>query len=147
MAWSIDGVTYDTHEAYVAAITAKEREAFNSFREYLEENADLLSYVARQGDGEGGALIIMLKEVLFGPPVERERQYRKIKIGAALRTAVFERDMYRCLRCGDHRNLRADHIRPEVEGGEAVLDNLQTLCHSCNSWKGTKTIDFRRMPA
>lgn len=72
---------------------------------------------------------------------------RKAVIPGRLRTQVFERDKYRCLRCGSHLNLRADHVVPESRGGEATLENLQTLCHPCNSWKGTKTIDFRGVEA
>ncbi|MED5607813.1 HNH endonuclease [Pseudomonas sp. JH-2] len=68
---------------------------------------------------------------------------RKAVISLALRTQVFERDRYRCLRCGTHLALRADHVIPESEGGVTSLENLQTLCAPCNSWKGVKTIDFR----
>jgi hypothetical protein len=71
------------------------------------------------------------------------RSYRKKVIGSRLRLMVFERDGYACLRCKSQKNLRADHVLPESSGGEAVLENLQTLCMTCNSWKGTKTIDFR----
>lgn len=69
--------------------------------------------------------------------------YRKKVIGPRIRLAVFERDGYACLRCGSRSDLRADHVVPEVQGGEASEENLQTLCAPCNSWKGTKTIDFR----
>ena len=68
----------------------------------------------------------------------------KAIIKPALRTQVFERDKYRYLRCGTHLSLRADHIIPEISGGETTIDNLQTLCQPCTSWKGTKNIDFRR---
>lgn len=71
---------------------------------------------------------------------------KKAVISQGLRTKVFERDMYRCLRCGDHTRLCADHITPESKGGEAILENLQTLCLPCNSWKGVETIDFRGSP-
>lgn len=69
---------------------------------------------------------------------------KKVSISRSIRTKVFERDQYRCLRCGTHKSLRADHIVPESQGGLATLENLQTLCQPCNSWKGTRTIDFRR---
>lgn len=73
----------------------------------------------------------------------------KKPIPSRLRFAVFARDGYRCLRCGcdNEHLLRADHVVPESKGGEASIENLQTLCHSCNSWKGTKTIDFRGVEA
>lgn len=134
----VDGAYFDNHPDYVAAMTAKEREAFRVFREFLHDHAELLHYVARQGDGEGGQLVSVMKEVLFGPPVPIEPKYRKEKISASLRTAVFERDLYRCVRCGTHVALCADHIHPESLGGSTTLDNLQTLCKPCNSSKGCK---------
>jgi 5-methylcytosine-specific restriction endonuclease McrA len=76
-------------------------------------------------------------------PNDRAPAPKKAVISQALRTYVFERDAYRCLRCGDHHNLRADHVIPESKGGETSLHNLQTLCAPCNSWKGVKVIDFR----
>jgi hypothetical protein len=62
--------------------------------------------------------------------------YVKAVIGNALRTAVFERDTYRCVDCGTWRGLTADHIVPEVNGGPTVLENLATRCRPCNSRKG-----------
>ena len=71
-------------------------------------------------------------------PNEPRPKPKKVVIGAALRTAVFERDEYRCKRCSTHLNLTADHIVPESQGGPTTLDNLQTLCRSCNSSKGAR---------
>lgn len=62
----------------------------------------------------------------------------KEKILQKLRKSVLERDGYRCKHCDTHYDLCIDHIKPESKGGETVLDNLQTLCRSCNSKKGTK---------
>lgn len=55
-----------------------------------------------------------------------------------LRTAVYERDGYACVECGDTERLSLDHIYPYSLGGTDDLDNLQTLCRSCNSTKGAK---------
>lgn len=84
-----------------------------------------------------------------GPEPKPAPRITKKPIPHKLRFAVFARDDYRCLRCGceNEHLLRADHVVPESKGGEASLENLQTLCHSCNSWKGTKTIDFRAVEA
>ena len=54
----------------------------------------------------------------------------------ALKRLVFERDEYRCVKCGGHLNLSIDHIHPFSKGGSDEESNLQTLCRSCNSSKG-----------
>lgn len=55
------------------------------------------------------------------------------KVGKNLREAVFERDGYRCVRCGSDDHIQADHILPQSAGGPNVLENLRTLCRSCNA--------------
>jgi hypothetical protein len=61
----------------------------------------------------------------------------KTPIPAELRWQVWERDNFTCRECGTRRNLSVDHIIPEVADGPMTLENLQTLCRSCNSRKGT----------
>lgn len=63
---------------------------------------------------------------------------KKKPIPSGIRRRVFERDGYRCKRCGSHHELHADHIIAESKGGEATLENLQTLCGPCNRAKGAK---------
>jgi 5-methylcytosine-specific restriction endonuclease McrA len=48
-----------------------------------------------------------------------------------------------CLCCGEIKPLTMDHIVPIDCGGSHTVDNVQPLCLSCNSSKGTKTIDYR----
>jgi hypothetical protein len=62
---------------------------------------------------------------------------RKTDIPNELRWTVWERDNFTC-KCGARKFLSIDHIKPESEGGLTELDNLRTLCKSCNSKKGTK---------
>lgn len=66
-------------------------------------------------------------------------------IESRLRHEVFKRDNYKCVECGktkEQTTLHCDHILPVAQGGSDELDNLQTLCQSCNlaksnrKWKG-----------
>lgn len=114
------------------------------------------------GAGHGDAPEILENQiarvmaVLYGSTLEEEQEeerrheaeYRarcrakeKRPIPQRLRTAVFERDAYRCRRCGSHVGLCADHIIPECRGGPTALDNLQTLCRPCNTAKGARLED------
>jgi 5-methylcytosine-specific restriction endonuclease McrA len=69
---------------------------------------------------------------------DNKNKYKKVLIPEDIRWAVWERDDFRCRHCGARRYLRVDHIIPESKGGTLDLDNLQTLCNSCNAKKGTK---------
>lgn len=43
-----------------------------------------------------------------------------------------------CAHCGTELDLSVDHIIPRYEGGTNDANNLQVLCRSCNSRKGTR---------
>ena len=64
--------------------------------------------------------------------VERGRVSNKVRF------AIYARDNYRCVKCGDTGDLEIDHIYPISKGGKSDLDNLQTLCHNCNYQKGNR---------
>jgi hypothetical protein len=57
--------------------------------------------------------------------------------------SVLDRDNCRCRACGIHdpHNIVVDHIMPESLGGNSTLDNLQSLCHFCNTCKGSTIVD------
>lgn len=50
----------------------------------------------------------------------------------------------RCAKCKKRARLTKDHVISVYLGGTDNIDNLQPLCKSCNSSKGTKTIDYRK---
>ena len=67
------------------------------------------------------------------------------KVSNKIRFAIYARDNYRCKICGkkgDNNDLEIDHIIPISKGGKSTFDNLQTLCHECNSKKGN-TITYK----
>ena len=57
------------------------------------------------------------------------------KVTNKIRFAVYARDGHRCRECGSSYDLEVDHIFPISKGGKSTFDNLQTLCHRCNSMK------------
>ena len=66
----------------------------------------------------------------------------RTKITPKVRYDVFERDGHRCCSCGTRVGagitLHVDHIIPVSRGGLSTLDNLQTLCATCNLGKGAR---------
>lgn len=61
-----------------------------------------------------------------------------------VRNEVFNLYGEQCLCCGDDDNITIDHVIPVSKGGENSIDNLQPLCRSCNSRKGTNKNDYRK---
>lgn len=73
------------------------------------------------------------------PPYDRRSYPRRLKPHKRSKLpfrAVWDRDNWECRNCGTHCDLTVDHIVPLARGGTDDLDNLQTLCRSCNSRKG-----------
>lgn len=77
-------------------------------------------------------------------PKKTPRRKRK-PLTKSIKHEVLKRDNYKCVECGaikEDTTLHVDHIVPVAQGGSDELDNLQTLCKSCNlsksnrAWKG-----------
>ena len=74
--------------------------------------------------------------------IEPSTQHRtKRGINLRLRFIVMKRDDFKCKNCGrtpatdPTTILHVDHIKAWANGGETVLENLQTLCSKCNIGK------------
>jgi 5-methylcytosine-specific restriction endonuclease McrA len=58
-----------------------------------------------------------------------------------MRFAVMRRDDFKCRICGTSPAIKpgtilvVDHIAPWGNGGETLIQNLQTLCEPCNGGK------------
>ncbi len=81
----------------------------------------------------------MLPEDRRNTPIVRHKTQRKP--GWRLCFLTVRRDGHRCKSCGRSPAtepgvvLEVDHIKPWSQGGETVLENLQTLCRMCNGGK------------
>jgi hypothetical protein len=123
---------------------AKEKAAYECISEIAEKYGDLLGLIWGRGDGYGGTVFGMLTDELLKQGFIKPKPVYKSspkggtrKITPRVRLNIYERDGYSCLKCGAHNDLVLSHIVPESLGGATNVDNLQTLCRSCNSRKRT----------
>ena len=56
------------------------------------------------------------------------------------RLAIYSRDNFSCVYCGESGKLTLDHVVPVASGGCNSHTNLVTSCLTCNSSKGKKSI-------
>jgi len=72
-------------------------------------------------------------------PISRHKTSRTINW--RLRFTVMRRDNFKCKSCGRSPAtdpsiiLHVDHLKAWANGGETILENLQTLCSKCNIGK------------
>lgn len=103
---------------------AKKEHYDNSRAEWRKKNRLKWNSYRRRRDirkKENGIFLILNKE------------YRKL-------------DNQLCFYCGSSNKLTMDHIIPVVRGGRHSVGNLLTACKSCNSQKGSKTIqEWRKL--
>lgn len=84
---------------------------------------------------QSGFLIKITKGVYkYDPKKAHKRELEDFT--AAQKEAILKRDGYKCVICGrgkkDGVDLHIDHIKPKDFGGEAIIENGQTLCSQHN---------------
>lgn len=140
-------------EEFIRAVERERRDNLK-FIQIMEDLAEIAPRMWRFGDGEGGLVLRGIIESLekaglqftryqvngIDTRIEKDdiKTYRKKTLSFKVRLNVLANDGYECKHCGTKENLTVDHIVPESKGGSHELDNLQTLCGSCNSKKGVK---------
>ena len=84
---------------------------------------------------QSGFLIKIAKGIYRYDP-EKVHQRELYDFSAIQRKAILERDGFKCVVCGkgvkDGVDLHVDHIKPKDFGGEATIENGQTLCAQHN---------------
>lgn len=60
----------------------------------------------------------------------------------AFKDTLLKNGVYQCKMCkktfSNHSDLNIDHVKPVAKGGKNNVGNLNLLCKSCNSKKGSK---------
>lgn len=91
-----------------------------------------------------GGLQLALQQRANESSVVFRRQRERSLMTPKLRADILRRDGYRCRMCGasvrDGVVLHIDHILPISRDGQTTLDNLQTLCETCNLGKGNRFV-------
>ena len=109
------------------------REQIYDFFIELEEAAKN-SDISNMSDDE-------LWEYFKGLNKKKPAKQKRNPISKSIRHEVFKRDNYKCVECGATKEdirLHVDHILPVSQGGNDELDNLQTLCETCNLAKSNR---------
>ncbi len=109
---------------------------FGSLRKGLEH------FVATANQLDTHDVAIFLPEIASPTaPAPRVKQRTQRDPSWRLRFLVMRRDHFTCCACGRSPAtelglvLHVDHVTPWSKGGETTLDNLQTLCETCNLGK------------
>ena len=85
------------------------------------------------------------------PSIIMLRRFHKIQNYVKFsRSNVYLRDMYRCQYCSnifETKNLTLDHVKPKSKGGQTNWENIVTCCKTCNTSKGSKSLEPINTPA
>lgn len=63
------------------------------------------------------------------------------------RKAVYEKYGGRCAYCGrkiDIKDMQADHLKPQRQGGADEINNMMPSCRRCNHYKRANSLDVYR---
>lgn len=83
-------------------------------------------------------LVIANKKSHYKDKTRKETNYTNDSIVS--KKVIRLRDDYTCAYCGEYGDT-IDHIWPRKLGGKSTWGNMVTCCKSCNSKKGSKTLE------
>lgn len=105
---------------------------FGGWRNALEK---FVAYINKEEN-------VLSEESIRGLEIEPGTRHKTSRtINWRIRFIVMKRDNFKCKNCGRSPAtdlsivLHVDHIKAWANGGETVLENLQTLCSKCNIGK------------
>lgn len=115
----------------------------------ISPSAETITKIRLEEASEQGKLFspIKMSDVIVStsPPqrtdnAEEKAVQQRLPMYQTHKPELFGKQQGRCNGCGyefHYRNLSVDHIKPQSKGIDNRIENLQLLCTSCNSMKGT----------
>lgn len=80
--------------------------------------------------------LIKVKKGIYRYDPDAVKQRKLEDFSSEQKEFILKRDLYKCVRCGRGRDdgveLHVDHIKSRYKGGQAVVENGQTLCAQHN---------------
>lgn len=128
-----------------------EQAAIRNFEYHIGIALELSKIIHRWGDDDFGYIRQLFDEALAqhksSKPTSRDLAMfvsssnpTRAALSKSVKMQVLKDDGFKCVSCKSEHDLCVDHKHPVSRGGNNNRDNLQTLCRSCNSKKGTKTM-------
>lgn len=106
---------------------------------HLSERSSLL--VGNMNNQRTAWLIIsVLNGIREAPTLFDALPSQRPTISDKMRREVYSRDGWKCVRCGSPDRIVVDHRWPHIRGGATSMENLETLCNTCNLIKNDSTV-------
>lgn len=133
-------VRNNDYETYSEAITQINSLIFGIEKKIENSIDEIRAYNARREEiiSHRDGLIRKMQASPNASYFERRVQADRFIAKPEVRTEVFKKANYKCVKCSSRESLTVDHIFPVKLGGKDEMDNLQCLCRRCNSSKGCK---------
>ena len=101
-------------------------------------------FTARGGIARSGEQSTVTVNSITATEGEHREVFKKYNTTPPVsRNAIYQRDQYMCLYCGEvkkYKELTWDHIVPKYHGGGHSWTNLATACKGCNNRKDNKML-------
>jgi len=75
----------------------------------------------------------LLEFMEYQEPTDLTKAHKNYRVSEKTREFILNRDNRECTKCHSKEDLTVDHIYPRSLGGLSDIENLRTLCRSCNS--------------
>jgi len=111
---------------------------YNKYKDNVYDTAEFEKEIANLMKDDD----VTKKSGIYPYVLTRDESYLSIRAFTPnQKQEVYENQKGVCVKCGKKytfEEMEGDHIKPWIEGGKTLIDNLQMLCKDCNRKKGKK---------